>query len=141
MSRKRRRQQQQQEKNNDNNNDQQCNNEYKIIEVAIAYDCTFCQVNGNGNKDIANEHVVDIISGASLLYESQGICTKLVLSHIEGYCGRCQHNNDPYKDIITSNNNNNNIGCDNSDDSMVERLKIFLDNNRKSIHRDTFHLL
>ena len=64
---------------------------YRRIDVAIAYDSSFCSLYGGHNK--AAKKVLNIVSLASNRYRQQGLCLKLRVSALEGHC---DVNTDPY---------------------------------------------
>lgn len=59
-------------------------NTYREIDLAVAFDSTFCQELGGYSASITE--IARIISGVSLIFQQKGICMKIYLSHVEGYC-------------------------------------------------------
>jgi len=103
---------------------------YKVVEVAIAYDSSFCSQVARGSPDTARSVVEEAIARAALLYEE--ICIRVRLSHLEGYCSADQ---DPYRTAMATND----IGCSNRRGA----LQVFQDiwqTSRSNINRDTAHL-
>ena len=66
-----------------------CNGSYRNIDVAIAFDFTFCNRFGGIGNDYgkAVHEVKRIVAWASIQY-FQPLCINLEISHIEGYCKR-----------------------------------------------------
>lgn len=103
---------------------------YKVVEVAIAYDSSFCWLVAGGSPDRARSVVEEAVARATLLYEE--ICIHVRLSHLEGYCTASQ---DPYRAVIATNN----IGCE-SQRGALQVFQDFWQSSRSSISRDTAHL-
>lgn len=73
-------------------------NEYKVVDMAIAYDSTYCaSVDG---KENAESEIQEIISIVSDIYQQDEVCLKVEISHLEGYCDSSV---DPYKEILEKN--------------------------------------
>ena len=70
---------------------------YRQIDLAIAYDSSFC-AEFNGSEE-ANAHVFKIISMVSSKYQQEGLCVKVKLSHLESFCSP---DVDPYKPYVYS---------------------------------------
>jgi len=103
---------------------------YKVVEVAIAYDSTFCSRVAGGRPETARSVVEAAVARATLLFEE--ICVRVRLSHLEGYCTASE---DPYQTAIATNN----IGCGNQRGA----LQVFQDiwqSSRGNVNRDTAHL-
>mmetsp|Transcript_4214 Transcript_4214/g.9882 ORF Transcript_4214/g.9882 Transcript_4214/m.9882 type:complete len:583 (+) Transcript_4214:178-1926(+) len=103
---------------------------YKVVEVAIAYDSSFCSQVADGSPDTARSVVEAAIARAALLFEE--ICIRVKLSHLEGYCTASL---DPYQAAMMTND----IGCG----SRRGALQVFQDiwqTSRTNINRDTAHL-
>jgi hypothetical protein len=94
----------------------------RVIEVAIAYDSSFCIQYGGASG--AQSRVEAIVALASQRYEVPGLCTTLQISNIDGYCN-------PSTDIYM------NIGG-NAD--PLDSFRNFWNANRTDRHRDTAHL-
>ncbi|CAJ1924303.1 unnamed protein product [Cylindrotheca closterium] len=103
---------------------------YKVVEVAIAYDSSFCSQVARGSPDTARSVVEAAVARAALLFEE--ICIRVRLSHLEGYCTASQ---DPYRTAMATND----IGCG----SRRGALQVFQNiwqNSRTNINRDAAHL-
>ena len=79
---------------------------FKVIDLAVAYESSFCSQNGS-SEDSSNHKVVEIIAGVSQRYQQVRLCTKVKIAYIEGYCNSAT---DPYKNFVDLNNS----GCDNN---------------------------
>lgn len=101
---------------------------YKVIEVAIAYGSRFC--NFFGSADRANAVVQTTVAASSLMFQQTGLCTKLELVHLEGYCNAYS---DPYRDMFSGS------VCD-GDDGMLEQVRRYWVANRAHVRRDVMHL-
>ena len=78
---------------------------YKIIEVAIVFDTTFCEKNGGFNN--SKRKVERIVANASMdYYQRQGVCAKVRINNLEGQCNR---NSDPYRSLVV----NGDMSCKN----------------------------
>ena len=102
---------------------------YKEVEVAIAYDSTFCaQVAGN-DENMARSVVEQAVARASVLYEP--ICVRVKVSHLEGFCDPSQ---DPYVQVV----NAYHIGCSGGGGAL-QRFQSIFETSRGDVHRDTAH--
>ena len=105
---------------------------FHTIEVAIAYESRFCEF--YGGEQAANQVVALTVAEASLKFERPGICTKLVVSHLEGYCDASR---DPYRDIFQSGRS----VCKQDDNNNIMKLfKEYWEDNRAQVQRDVAHL-
>lgn len=102
---------------------------FKVIDVAIAYDSTFCSRVAGGSAIQARAIVEQIVARASLLYER--ICVRVEISHLEGYCSVTE---DPYAQAIGYNN----IGCGSSYGAL-QAFRDYWNINRRNINRDAAH--
>eukprot|EP00980_Cylindrotheca_fusiformis_P010714 scaffold2401_cov111-Cylindrotheca_fusiformis.AAC.6 len=103
---------------------------YKVIEVAIAYDSTFCSTVAGGSSSQARERIEQIVARTSLLYEP--ICVRVRLSHLEGYCTAAL---DPYVQVVRYNN----IGCGITFGAL-QAFRNYWNMHRQNIRRDAAHL-
>ncbi|CAJ1956325.1 unnamed protein product [Cylindrotheca closterium] len=103
---------------------------YKEVEVAIAYDSTFCaQVAGN-DENMARSVVEQAVARASVLYEP--MCVLLRVTHLEGFC-------DPWKDpYVQAVQNAYHIGCSGGKGTLQNFQNIW-ETSRADVHRDTAH--
>lgn len=102
--------------------------EFRILEVAIAYESSFCsEMGGSAN---ANAAVQQIVSRASTLYQAN-FCTKIVISHMEGFCTA---SSDPYREGVMLNNS----GCNGG--GLLGFFANFWNRNKGAIRRDAAHL-
>jgi hypothetical protein len=108
---------------------QQSCSSYKVIDVAIAYDSSFCSMVAGGSSSQARTVVEQTVARASLLYER--ICVRVKLSHLEGYCSAAQ---DPYVQAVSYNN----IGCSGSY-GVLQAFRDYWNSNRRNINRDAAH--
>jgi len=98
---------------------------YKELEVAIAYDSSFCSDLGSSSN--ADEKVMSLITAVSDKYRQDGVCVEVVISHLEGHC---DSNNDPYKEFVSMNLS----GCGNV--GLLTMVKNYWMENKSDIHRD-----
>jgi len=100
----------------------------RVIEVAIAYDSSFCsKMNGASN---ANAAAQQIVARASTLYQNN-FCGKIQITYLEGFC-------DPSTDPYAAGVRPNQSGCGNS--GLLQFFSSFWGTNRGSVRRDTAHL-
>jgi len=100
----------------------------KVIDIAIAYDSSFCaKAGGSGN---ANNAVQQIVARVSTLYQNN-FCGKIQISHMEGFC---DPNTDPYAAGVRLNQS----GCGNS--GLLQFFSGYWSTNRGSVRRDAAHL-
>lgn len=102
---------------------------FKEMEVAIAFESSFCQALG-GIQNAVNE-VARIMAGVSILYQQEGLCMKVLLSHLEGFCDSTK---DPYKPFVDLNFS----GCGNV--GLLNEFQSFWEDERLDVKRDTTHL-
>jgi len=96
---------------------------FRMIEVAIAYDLTFCATY-NAEAWTAQSAIESIVAMASKYYEVGGLCAMIQLSYVEGYCDQ---SNDIYAPFI-------------QDDSLLNIFKDYWNTHRQHVARDTAHL-
>jgi hypothetical protein len=94
---------------------------FRNIEVAIAFDSSFCDKYGSASA--AQTRVETIVGLASQRYEVQGLCTRLQISNIEGYCTR---NTDPYRNFMN--------------DGLLDSFRGFWNQTRQNRRRDVAQL-
>jgi hypothetical protein len=61
------------------------NNVYKVIEIAVHYDSSFCQAAG-GNPRLAQRKVEEVLRFTSLKYQVSPICAIIKLVFVDGWC-------------------------------------------------------
>ena len=106
---------------------------FKVIEVAIAFDSSFCAREG-GSVSSTKSSVQNIVAAASVYYQRQGVCTKIMISHLEG---NCSSGADPYRSMVSSGD----MTCSNaSSRDILRNFKGYWRQNRSSINRDAAHL-
>jgi len=105
--------------------------QHDVLEVAIGYDTSFCSSLGSASQ--ADSKVRAIVEATSALYERPGMCIKLDLTEIDGYCAA---NSDPYRDMIRMENS----GCDGNTFGSIQAFSNYWNNNKGSVKRDTAHL-
>ena len=103
---------------------------YRIIDLAVAYDSSFCASYG-GRSSNADNHVASLVSMVSSRYNQKGLCAKIKLSHLEGYC---DPESDPYKQYVDLNSS----GCVRY--GLLDHFQEYWNANRSFVHRDTAHL-
>jgi len=100
----------------------------RVIEVAIAYDSSFCsKMNGASN---ANAVIQQIVARVSTQYQND-FCGKVQISYIEGFC-------DPSTDPYAASVRLNQSGCGIS--GLLQFFSRFWSTNRGSVRRDAAHL-
>jgi len=100
----------------------------RVIEVAIAYDSSFCsKMNGASN---ANAVIQQIVARVSTQYQND-FCGKVQISYIEGFC-------DPSTDPYAAGVRLNQSGCGIS--GLLQFFSNFWSTNRGSVRRDAAHL-
>lgn len=104
---------------------------FDILEVAIAYDSTFCDFYG-GNSQTADAKVQEIMAYVSARYEQNGMCIRVVLVELESHCSS---NNDPYAAMVALNDS----GCGGGF-GMLQAFRDLWNSQRSSVHRDVAHL-
>ena len=68
-------------------------NWFKLIQLAVEYDSTFCIA--CGGRDNADEEVEKLVKNVSDKFGQPGLCLKVEISHLGGFCVPGQ---DPYKE-------------------------------------------
>ena len=100
---------------------------YDIIELAVAYDSSFCSFyEGQAKSDLKVYAVVKDVSTKFLQ-----LCVKVYLSHLEGYCNSAS---DPYKQYVDLNLS----GCGN--DGLLDGVQTYWNANRVDVNRDAMIL-
>lgn len=100
----------------------------------VEYDSTFCKDFGY-NKATADTAVQYIVALSSIHYQKPGLCTKIRISHLEGFC---DPNNDDYTNVVDSSD----VGCYSNAplDTVYPAFKNFWSTNRASNLGATAHL-
>jgi hypothetical protein len=101
---------------------------FRVIEVAIAYESSYCSYMGGASN--SNTAVQQIVARASTLYQNN-FCSKIEISHLEGFCNS---GSDPYRAGVLLNNS----GCGST--GLLDFFASFWSSNRESISRDSAHL-
>ena len=102
---------------------------YSILELAIAYDSSFCSYYGGSMN--AETAVMSIVAAVSRRFMQNPLCIKVRISHLEGYCDPTI---DPYKEFIDLNRS----GCGNT--GLLHYVRDYWSINRNYVHRDAMHL-
>jgi len=107
-----------------------CSN-VKVIKMAVAFDSTFCQ-NEGGSYTRAKQKIERIVGKVSTKYQSQGICTMVRISHVEGHCNS---SSDPYRAGI----NLGRTGCG-GHHGVLHQFQAYFKENNPFVTRDVAHL-
>jgi len=100
--------------------------EYTVIDMAIAYDSTYCQdMNG---KENAESEIQTIVSKVSNAFKKNGLCMKVEISYMEGYCDVTI---DPYNPILTRH-----AGMQSTLDDFMD----YWNENKTDVNRTVAHL-
>lgn len=103
------------------------------VEVAIAYDSTFCSQ--FGDRSLADSEIERILSESSMKYEVSGLCFELKLVHIDA---QCDASTDPYSRLFSETPN---TGCKTADEiGLLDTFSDYWNANRTSVTRDIAHL-
>lgn len=111
---------------------QECNDVYNLIEIAIAYDSTYCD-HFDGDVEKANDSIFELVAHVSHMYQQKGLCTVLQISHLESNCDILS---DPYREMLSSQ-----IGTCSSWGSVLDVFESYWQENRQDVHRDVAHLV
>jgi hypothetical protein len=104
--------------------------EFKVIELAAVYDSTFCAQNGGHSQ--SKSKIESIVGKASMMYQRQGVCTKVKIKSMEGHCVSSV---DPYKSAIDTGN----IGCGGAN-GVLQGFSYVWKNKRGNLPRSSAHL-
>lgn len=103
--------------------------QYMILELAVAYDSSYCAHYG-GNVDIVDNEIASLVAMVSTRYQQQELCVKVLISHLDGYCDPGE---DPYKESVDAKAS----GCKSDDGSgLLPFVQTFWNINRTYVHRD-----
>ena len=100
--------------------------QYDIIDLAIVYDTSYC--NAVGGRENAETEITAIITLSSKMYQQNGLCMKIEISYLEGYC---EIENDPY-DVIRKQNLDS-LG-------LLQEFRAYWNQNREDVNRTVAHL-
>jgi len=103
---------------------------FKEIELAVAYESSFCSKN-SGTKSASDQKVIQVVAGVSIKYQQTGLCTKVNIVYMEGYCDSAT---DPYKEFVDLNNS----GCGNI--GLLQGFQGYWNANRQNVKRDDAQL-
>lgn len=98
------------------------------VELAVAYDNTFCAMFSNSDS-LAAATIQSVINDASTIYE-RDTCLSLVLVHIEGHCN---DSNDPYVGLPVA-------GSSSPSQSILFAFQNIWQSTRTSVPRDVAYL-
>ena len=99
---------------------------YRQIDIALAYESTFCAANG-GVSNVADLAATNLIAGSSTYFQQDGLCIILFIRHLEGYCNP---NSDIYKEHVDTGLS----GC--SNDGLIDGFQEIWLADRKLTRRD-----
>ena len=100
--------------------------EYNVIDLAVVYDSSYCyKVDG---KENAEAEIAGIVSLVSNKFEQDGLCLKVEISYLEGYCDVAL---DPYRTMVRDGVDSNNL---------LNDFRLYWMNNRKDVNRTVTHL-
>lgn len=104
------------------------------IELAVAYDSTFCRAHGNDRAaaDAAAAAYVALTSTTKYRSRDVGLCHRVWLSHLEGHCD----DDDPYAEVVHTVS----VGCG-GEVGVLRAFADFWDVHRRHVRRDVAHLL
>eukprot|EP00588_Corethron_pennatum_P026811 CAMPEP_0194319288 /NCGR_PEP_ID=MMETSP0171-20130528/15752_1 /TAXON_ID=218684 /ORGANISM="Corethron pennatum, Strain L29A3" /LENGTH=590 /DNA_ID=CAMNT_0039076451 /DNA_START=184 /DNA_END=1956 /DNA_ORIENTATION=+ len=102
---------------------------FRVIELAVVYESSFCSA--YGSKDASEQMVIEVVAGVSLKYQQEGLCIKVKISHMEGYC---TPGTDPYKEFVDLNQS----GCGTT--GLLQGFQDYWNAERSTIHRDDAQL-
>ena len=100
--------------------------ELKVIDLAVVYDSSYC--NKLDGKENSEAEIASIVSIVSKKFEQDGLCVKVEISYLEGYCDAAL---DPYSNMIRD-------GVDSND--LLGDFRSFWIENRKDVERSVAHL-
>lgn len=72
--------------------------EYQMVEISVSFESTFC--NEEGGADRAFEKAAQMVAAASMRYQQKGLCRKIQMSQMDGYCA---DSTDPYANHVLDN--------------------------------------
>ena len=104
--------------------------EYKVVELAVAAESSFCWAYGGGWHG-AVAAVQRIVGDVSAEYEMNGLCYKVQASHIEVWC---DWRTDPYRSGVAMNKS----GC--GDYGLLQYFQNYWNRNRAWVKRDMAQL-
>lgn len=103
---------------------------YKEVELAIAYDSTFCSAVAGNDENVARSVVEQAVARAWALYEP--ICVRVKVTHLEGFCDPSK---DPYVEVVR---NAYHIGCSGGGGAL-QNFQSMWEKSRRDVRRDTAH--
>ena len=72
--------------------------DYQVVEVSVDFETSFCD--HHGGPDQAVEAFAGIMAATSIKYQQQGLCRKILVSRLDGYC---DIDSDPYAKQVEQN--------------------------------------
>ena len=106
---------------------------YYLLTVAIEFDSSFCKLTGN-KWGKTKTKIEAIVANASARYEKQGICTKILISNIDGHC---HGPTDPYADMV---NKATDLGCTGNRAGLLTDFGTYYNEHKKDVERCATHL-
>lgn len=103
---------------------------YRDVHLAAVYDSSFCASYGNDSSD-ADDRVASLVAAASARHGQNGLCARIKLSHLEGWC---DPETDPYETVVETNRS----GCGESGGALRE-FREHWNKHRDHVRRDAAH--
>lgn len=104
--------------------------EFKVIDMVIAFDSSFCK--HFDNSDEAIQELIMNIADVNQIYEQVGICTKIEISRIDGYCDASI---DPYYPYMLSGES----GCG-EEPGVLQEFTYLWNTNKRYVTKNTAFL-
>jgi hypothetical protein len=110
--------------------------EYRVIRVSINYDSRYCADHDN-DQDEVEAHIQQVVALVNFYYEQEGLCKRVELCVLHGYCNESNGGDTFFRDMVTSSS----LVCNDSS-SLLDNFRQHLnDGNRLSGQCDAYHLL
>lgn len=106
-----------------------CRGKYRIINLAVAYDTTFCD--SEGGRVAAQNTVETLVTLASDYFDQRDVCVRIELGYLEGFC---RVESDEYAVMV----NLGQSGCTN--DGILDSFQELWNNDRAAIVKDLAQL-
>jgi hypothetical protein len=106
--------------------------EFTVIRLSLKFDSQFCKEHGSAQAQV-RAHIEGIVATASSFYQAEGLCKKIEICDLEGFCN--DNGSDTYRDMVTQTS----AVCGESND-LLTTFTSYIQSNSPS-QCDNYHLL
>jgi hypothetical protein len=106
--------------------------EFTVVRLSLKFDSQFCKEHGNSQARV-RAHIEEIVATASAFYQAEGLCKKIEICDLEGFCNG--DGGDTYRDMVTQTD----AVCG-QDNDLLTTFTSYMQNNPTVSQCDNYHL-